>query len=272
MATQMVLNDFTQVESSYKRLVIETPRSKRQVLVELYNCDEEYLKSVKKVVCIHPANHSVSLFLKMKDQSDLALYCHPLLAKESSKAFVIEYTSKFNFPLVILTRMDSIEDLMRKNGVPTMYRRWCSRVFKIEPTRLFYKTFIPSGVIEYIGIQKFQSKERGEMNPELHEDAKSQARYKIYSELPIFYESEEFNTELMQEYGIKPFGESVRGYNRYGCYLCPFATKQYYEDLKENDPETYQKCNRLMEIASEKQIQEGKRKSRYYYYRKSKIM
>ena len=164
-------NDFEET-SKREKMIIETPRSKRKVLVELYNCNIEYLKTVGKVICIHPANHSVALFLQMKDKADLCLYCHPLLAKETSKDFVISYTQKFNYPLVILTRIENIEDLCRENGCPTRFRRWCTRMFKIEPVRLFYKPFIPSGVIEYIGIQKFHSKERSEMNPELIEDKK----------------------------------------------------------------------------------------------------
>jgi len=234
--------------------------------VEMYNCNKAYLRTVKKVICIHPANHSVALFLTMKDKADLCLYCHPLLAKEDAKQFVISYTQKFNYPLVILTRTESIEDLMKNNGVPHKIRRWCSRIFKIEPTVLFYKTFIPSGVVEFFGIQKFQSKERAEMNPKTHEDPKSQKKYKIYSALPIFHESEEYNTQIMQEANITPFKDSVRSFNRYGCFLCPFAGKKYYEELRETDPETYNECNRLMELASENQPE------RYYYYRKSKIM
>ena len=264
--TQLNLENYFQSQNNYKKIIIETPRSKRKVLVELYNCDVNYLKTVKRIICIHPANHSVALFLKMMDKADLCLYCHPLLAKEASKDFVISYVQKFNYPLAILTRLENIEDLMRENGCPTKWRRWCTRMFKIEPVRLFYKKFIPSGVIEYLGIQKFQSKERGDMNPELKEDLKSQKRYRIYSELPIFYESEEYNTEIIEKAGIKPFSDGMRGYNRYGCFLCPFAGSQYYEDLKENDTETYCRCNELMEIASEK------KGMRYYYYRKSKIM
>ena len=260
------LDYWIESKKAYQKITIETPRSKRKILVELYNCDIDYLKTVKKVICIHPANHSVAMFLKMMDKADLCLYCHPLLAKDDSKDFVISYTQKFNYPLVILTRIENIEDLCRENGCPTRFRRWCTRMFKIEPVRLFYKTFIPSGVIEYIGIQKFHSKERSEMDPELIEDAKSQKRYKIYREMPIFHESEEYNTEIMEKAKINPYSDSVRGYNRYGCYLCPFAGKEYYEQLKEVDIETYKKCNELMDIASEKTG------SRYYYYRKSKIM
>ena len=254
-------------------LIMETPRSKRKILVELYNCDETYLRSVKNVICIHPANHSVAMFLKMMDKSDLCVYSHPLLAKDDTKDYVIDYTQKYNYPLAILTRMETIEDLMVENGCPTKFRRWCTRMFKIEPARMFYKQFIPSGVVELIGIQKFHSKERGEMNPELCEAKKSQKRYKIYQKMPVFYETEEYNTEMMKKAGIEAYsGITVRGYNRYGCFLCPFAGKEYYEILKEKDPDTYARCNKLMEIASMKQIKEGKRKSRYYFYPKTKLM
>lgn len=248
-----------------RKIIIESPRAGNKVKVELYNCDIDYLQKVKKIICIHPANHSVSLFLKMKDNADLCLYCHPLLAKESSKEFVIKYVSKFKYPLVILTRMEDIEALFKRHGCPTKWRRWCSRVLKIEATMYFYKKFITSGVIEYMGMQKAQSKERSEMNPDLIEDAKSQKRYKIYRELPIFNETEEDNLKRMKEARIKPFSESVRSFHRYGCYLCPFAGEKYYEELKINDPQIYNRCNELMKLGS-------KDGSRYYYHRKSKIM
>lgn len=251
---------------------ITFPRRKTDVIVEMFNCDEEYLKTVRKVICVHPANHSVALFLKMKAKGDLCLYCHPLLAKESSKDYVISYTQKFNYPLVILTRDEKIEDLMVENTCMNKWRRWCTRFFKIFPIQLFYKKFIPSGVNEYIGIQKFQSKERGKLNPELHEDTKSQVRYKIYSELPIFYETEQDNLKRMENAGIKPFKELIVSSNRYGCFLCPFASEKYYQKLKEMDPKTYQYCCELMQIGSQKSINEGKREERYYFYKKSKIM
>ena len=275
MSQSKILDFYPQEKSTYQQIIIETPRSKRQMLVELYNCDVEYLKTVKKVLSIHPANHSVAMFLKFMDTADLCLYCHPLLAKEEAKQYVINYTQKYNYPLAIITRMEDIEELMRKNGVPHQFRRWCTRMFKIEPTLLFYKTFVPSGVMNYIGIQKCHSKERSEMNPELSEDPKSQKRYKVYREMPLFYETEEFNLEIMKEAGIEPHYDSAmssRGYNRYGCFLCPYAGEKYYEHLKESDNETYCRCENLMHIASEKQLQEGTRKERYYYYRKSKIM
>jgi len=251
---------------AYKKLTMQTPRSKKNMTVELYNCDEEYLKTVKKVMAIHPANHSVSMFLQMKDEADLAMYCHPLLAKDSTRDFVLSYIQKYKYPFVMITRDENIEKLFEENGVPTKWRRWCTRVFKIEPTRLFYKTFIPSGVIEMQGIQKEQSKERGEMNPNRIEDPKSQKRYKIYRELPVFYETEEENMEEMKKAKIKPIKDSVRSFNRYGCFLCPFAGQQYYKDLKKNDLKTYENCQKLMKCGSKKT------QKQYYYYRKSKIM
>jgi len=268
----MTIEQYLEVKKIPEKLIIESARKTWKLQVELYNCDIEYLKTVKRVICIHPANHSVALFLKMKDKADLCLYCHPLLSKESSKDFVIEFTQKFNYPLVILTRTEKIEDLMFENTCMNKWRRWCTRYFKIFPTQLFYKKFIPSGVIEYIGIQKFQSKERSEMNPELKEDTKSQVRYKIYNELSIFHETEEDNLKRIINAGIVPFNELMGSSNRYGCFLCPFASENYYKQLKEKDFETYQYCCKLMEIGSQKDIIEGKREERYFFYPKSKIM
>jgi len=72
--------------------------------------------------------------------------------------------------------------------------------------------------------------------------------------------------------GIKPFKELIVSSNRYGCFLCPFASEAYYQKLKTMDPETYQYCCELMQIGSQKSIDEGKREERYYFYTKSKIM
>ena len=149
---------FTKKEPTYNQIIMETPRSGRKILVELYNCDVDYLKTVKKVICIHPANHSVAMFLNMKDKAELCVYSHPLLAKDDTKDYVISYTQRFNYPLAIITRMETIEGLMVENGAPTKWRRWCTRMFKIETARMFYKKFIPSGVVELIGIQQFHSK------------------------------------------------------------------------------------------------------------------
>jgi hypothetical protein len=253
-------------ESSYKQIIIEAPKSGKKLSVELYNCSESYMRTVKKIICIHPANHSVSMFLTMKDQADMAMYCHPLLSTEASKNFVIEYTQRYNYPLAIITRLENIDEVMRKNGAPTMFRRWCTRIFKIEASRYFYRKFFNSGVIEFQGIQRHQSKTRAEMIPSLVEDPKSQKTFKIFRELPIYEHSEEWNLEIMAKHNIEPFSKSVRSANRYGCFLCPYAGEQYYVDLKANDPETYNECCRLMEIASEN------KEERYYYYRKSKIM
>ncbi|MHA1725368.1 MAG: phosphoadenosine phosphosulfate reductase domain-containing protein [Promethearchaeota archaeon] len=244
---------------------IETPKSKRKIRVELFNFNRANLSTVRKVICVHPANHSVSLFLKMKDKADLCLYCHPLLAFSDAKEHVIRYTQKFKYPLAILTREENIEEFFRTNGVPTKFRRWCTRIFKIETTLLFYKTFFQSGILEFVGIQKFQSKEREKMNPEKILDKKSQKRFKIYCQLPIFYETEKDNLERMEQTGIESFNHSIRSFNRYGCFLCPFAGERYYRELKIKCPEIYKCCEELMVLGS------GNEK-RYYYYPKSKIM
>ncbi|MHA1723316.1 MAG: hypothetical protein ACTSYC_06745 [Promethearchaeota archaeon] len=81
---------------------------------------------VKKVICVHPANHSVALFLKMRKKADLCLHCHPLFSYPNVKDFVISFTQKFKYPLAILTREENIEELFKRNGCPTKFRRWCT--------------------------------------------------------------------------------------------------------------------------------------------------
>jgi hypothetical protein len=67
-STQLLTKDTYCIE------IIRTNKSQKEIKIEMFNCDNEYLKTVKKVVCIHPANHSVSLFLEKMNEADLAMY------------------------------------------------------------------------------------------------------------------------------------------------------------------------------------------------------
>ncbi|MHA1723315.1 MAG: hypothetical protein ACTSYC_06740 [Promethearchaeota archaeon] len=70
------------------------------------------------------------------------------------------------------------------------------------------------------------------MNPKRILDKKSQKCFRIYRELPIFHETEKDSLERMKQAGIEPFNHFIRSFNKYGCFLCPFAGEQYYRELK----------------------------------------
>jgi len=245
---------------------LQSPRSAYKIRVELFHCDRGYLSTVKRVICLHSAPHSVSLFLSMKDQADLALYCCPLLAFKEEKAYVLAYTAKYHYPLAILTVMDDLNDLFVRNGVPTYHRRWCTRIFKIQACKLFYRKTIPSGVVEYIGIQAHHSKSRSMMNPRRCRDAKSSSTYTIFREYPIFTLSEQDNLTLMRAHGIPP-SINYSSLNRHGCFLCPFAGRKYYEQLQQQNPALFAECQRLMTKGSI-----GRGDPPYYYYPKDRLI
>jgi len=132
-----------QKDAEETAFTLKSPRSSYKIQVELFNCNRSLLHAVKKVICLHSAPHSVALFLKMKDSADLALYCHPLLAFKEEKDYVLAYTSKYEYPLAVLSVLDTLDNLFVRNGVPTHFRRWCTRIFKIQATKLFYRKMNP---------------------------------------------------------------------------------------------------------------------------------
>jgi len=229
-----------QVCANETNFVLRSPRSSYKIQVELFNYTRALLQSVKKVICLHSALHFVALFPKMKDHADLAVYCHPLLVFKEEKEYVVAYTSKFEFPLAILTDINTLDNLFLQNGVPTHFRRWCTRIFKIQARKLFYRKMIPSGVVEYIGIQAHHTKSRSAMDPRRCRDPKSSQSYTIYREYPIFTLSEQDNLTLMGVNGIPP-SVNYSAFNRHGCFLCPFAGKRYYEQLQQTNSAIYRK-------------------------------
>ena len=137
-------------------LYIYSKRGSVKVKVELYNglnISDLYYPNMKRCINLHSARHSVALFLQEKDNphyinSQFALYMRPLLTHPGDKEYTLYYISMYNFPMAILTRQENLSWLLQVNGLHKKEQggggRWCTRVFKIEPARLFYREFFYS--------------------------------------------------------------------------------------------------------------------------------
>lgn len=140
--------------------------------VEYYNITPEQISTmakkgeIKKTLMIHGAHHSVNLFLNHKDESQLAIYCHPLFSMKGEKEYILRYTNKFKYPLAIITMVEpKLPELMASRGVPKIVsdlssQRWCTREFKQESVWRFKKFYNLNNTTDLKGIQYHQSKER----------------------------------------------------------------------------------------------------------------
>ena len=130
------------------------------------------------------------------------------------------------------------------------------------------QTLQANNVIQLLGIAKYQSIERQIMNPNicLHTISDPKGHFFIYRYHPIYAINdtpaqtmnrmiERFSAELKQQgqQGIakNPYemehGLSIVSETRFGCILCPYKPKSYYERLKEISPVSFWYC-RLLEL------------------------
>lgn len=132
--------------------IIPTTTRMVKIRVELYNLKREDLFYPLYLEClnVHSARHSLAMFLKesvfnQKNKGrQFALYMRPLLTYPGDKEYTLYYLSLFNFPTVILTRLENLSWMLQINGlmkIGVFGGRWCSRIFKVEPATLFYKEF-----------------------------------------------------------------------------------------------------------------------------------
>jgi hypothetical protein len=73
-----------------------------------------------------------------------AMYMRPLTTHPGDREFTHYYLSAFDFPHVILTRMENLSWFLQVNGLMKQSQfggRWCTRTFKIEPSVMLYHRF-----------------------------------------------------------------------------------------------------------------------------------
>jgi hypothetical protein len=260
-------------------VTIQIGKNRDPVILEFYGrfrghpfgIKDMVVRYIKRVILVHDAVHSIALFLTQMDTCDIAMHNYVPFSFPNTKEHTIEYTQRYDYPLLVTTLDIPVEDLLRKNGCPTMWRRWCTRAFKERVPREVYKHFYLNGITQVKGMTRFQSPDRAKYNPNHEIDQMlSQERFKVYSELPIFNMTEEEQYRLADEAGIAP-SIYTRRYGAHGCMFCPFKSERYWLALREQDPELYAQCDtwRGLSIYC---VPEGKTPKEYFYYPKSQVM
>ena len=134
-------------------------------------------------------------------------------------------------------------------------RRWCTRVFKISPSKSFLKVHNLEGIEEKLGMMASQSQNRAKLNPERHISDKWRyadghyTKFITYESLPIFrWETEEV-LEIMQRHEIRQ-NPVMQNIGWHGCMWCPNRNADYYYQLKHDRPEMYAQCEKWRKIGS----------------------
>lgn len=137
----------------------------------------------------------------------------------------IPFTIVKNFSLVTL-----LERCIARHVFPDMFRRWCTRDFKVAPIHRFYKKqFKGLHINEYLGI-----------------DAKETKRIRKAKEdyITKFYPLVDWDMDRLQceSYLIARHWEFVI---KSGCYFCPFNSSSRWDYIKDNHPKLYRLTKKL---------------------------
>jgi len=207
---------------------------------------------------------------KSKEEA-FAMYNQVPFAFPHALEYIKYYTHKYNFPLIVtdLSNSKPAEQELRINGIMgTYYNRWCTRVYKVSPSKSFYKRYNLNGIEEVMGETKYQSSRRAKKDPNKHLSKKSTNTFKIYKSLPIFDMKEEEMYNLMEKHEIK-INPTIKKFDIHGCMYCPMRNPKYYYNLKQEHPEMYKQCQQWRKEGS-KRKGEKERTKEYYWFSKGK--
>jgi 3'-phosphoadenosine 5'-phosphosulfate sulfotransferase (PAPS reductase)/FAD synthetase len=85
---------------------------------------------------------------------------------------------------------------------------------------------------------------------------------RVFDMLPVFKFSHEDDLAMLERHGIKRNPNSLF-FGRHGCVLCPFASWEYYHQLKMTYPEIYAEACKIRDMASEHGIHKKEGESGY---------
>lgn len=138
------------------------------------------------------------------------------------------------------------------------------------------KTLKVNNIIESLGMNKYHSKSRRMMNPNITLSPKSRptSNFFIYLRLPLYWESPKVMQQIIARSPIplneNPFEkEHPLAYvaieedtpelvpeteERFGCIICPYRLPEYYKNLYRNWPWEYFYCMAIRLVASARNI------------------
>lgn len=138
-------------DNYYETFTIGNNSKTNRVKVELFNIKREdlYFPNIAIVLSVHSALHSTVMALhtlKKYPQSRkniLLLYDVTQIIHAGDQEYVKYIAETLKLPLVVLSLKQNSSFSLMVNGLPKVQKfgRYCTRIWKIEPTLYFYKRF-----------------------------------------------------------------------------------------------------------------------------------
>jgi len=179
---QEELKDFREEkkELEKERNEIQKKADSTKFFERIDTLDKPYTKvdgteTFRDAVAIHDAPHSVALFLneiekekirpKEEQNRQFAIFNIVRLAFPYGIEYVKYYTqgggnekAPKKFPLVVTSPLTTAEEDLQANGLPKAgTARWCTRMYKEEPSEHLYKDNDLFGITQLLGMTRFQS-------------------------------------------------------------------------------------------------------------------
>jgi len=129
---------------------LSSSRNGIQITAEFINIppDHVYYPHIKFMCSIHSALHSLGMLLKGLKEYEfrkygVAIYERPATTHPGDEEYTRYYCEQLKIQLIILKRRENPSFHLQRNRAPKIGKmgRWCSRVFKTEPIKVFYKTY-----------------------------------------------------------------------------------------------------------------------------------
>lgn len=235
-----------------------------------------------KIAQVHGADHSLAMILQLiKEKIPFDFVAHNDVPNEmpDELEFVkYAYLYALKMPLLLIRLQNTAEEYLYNKALLMSDRaRWCTNEWKIRPFKKFLRYFFfdkemldkqPDvkyvDVLQYLGIQSYQSTPRAAMNPlptpsklsipkAIHWDTAPPGKriLRVFDALPVHKLSFEESVAMIEKAGMLR-DPNVLEFGRHGCLLCPYASIPYFLQLKENYPSLFEICQR--------RVREGNRK------------
>ena len=141
------------------------------------------------------------------------------------------YLQKHNISFVTVYNYRKISLWTRciiRRVFPDMYKRWCTRDFKVRPIHRFYRT-LKSHIIEYMGIDYGEIK-RMKLSIDDH----------ITKDYPLI------DNKIDRDACIAIITQAKMPIPvKSGCFFCPYNSKERWVWLKKNHPDLYKLSEQL---------------------------
>lgn len=221
-----------------KREEIEVDENEKNIEIH------EWIDSFENILCMFSGGKdSMALFADLlehgidKNKITLVFNITPLDYPDL-KNFVIDFAKQNNVKLEIIgdekTENEKTE-MFERNGFPLPYMSWCTGTWKVQPLNKFIKEkcFDKDKYILCQGWRREESEFRASAK-----DKVIHGVHKIKMARPILDYTEDQVFSIIKKYGWK-LHRAYNYYKRLGCIYCFSKTREEWNLMRENDPETF---------------------------------